>query len=172
MKDKIYSIVRHLLTGASAWAVNSEWLSAEDASAATNAIAMLLAIILTRLILFGAAKVKWADIGKFLGGNKSQVIIVALATSTALGCVCLTSCNHSNTLGNISRSIPIQGRVHYNIGDNGAKAGVAFNPGQVPSGFFRYPFYDDQGNLLGLLDLETKVEDDVLPPYLPVTPVK
>ena len=58
IKTKIASIIRHLLTGASAWAVNSEWLSATDADTAVKAVATVVAIVVSRLIIYGAEKIE------------------------------------------------------------------------------------------------------------------
>lgn len=147
MKDKIASIVRHLLTGASAWAVNSEWLSATDADTAVKAVATVVAIVVSRLIIYGAEKIEWSGVKDFFdqGGN---MIMVIITLGTALACGGLVSCS---TLS----GIPVKGVISYHDMDSGAKGGLVFEPEKTPKGFVRYPLRDpDTGEITGWADIE------------------
>lgn len=58
---------------------------------------------------------------------------------------------------------PLTGSISYRDPDSGAKGGLVFIPGQKPAVSVKVPYYDEQGNLIGMLDVGAAPKPVVTP---------
>ena len=88
----------------------------------------------------------WSAIGKDPGGEPPGPVDFPMILLMAAACVflCPPSC----------AGYPLTGSVYYRDPSSGAKAGMAFRPGEAPRASVRIPIYDQStGEVIGMADL-------------------
>ena len=58
---------------------------------------------------------------------------------------------------------PITGSISYRDPGSGAKGGLVFRPGEKPAVSVKVPYYDEQGNIIGMLDVGAAPVPKVIP---------
>jgi hypothetical protein len=162
MKAKLQSFFRHALTGAATVGtfLGTHGLIDQADVAQTNAdaaqavplIASIAAAVVSRILLLLAAKYA-PRLGSLLGSQSSGtgVSLLAMGVTAAVLCSALPSCNPGT-------AFPVTGSIFYRDPKSGAKAGLAFTPGERSKAYFRVPVFDPEtGEKRGEANLEIPV---------------
>jgi len=161
MKAKLQSFFRHALTGAATVGtfLGTHGLIDQADVAQTNAdaaqavplIASIAAAVVSRILLLLVAKYA-PRLGSLLGSQSSGTGVSLLAMGAAVGAFALLpSCGPDATL-------PVTGSIFYRDPKSGAKAGLAFTPGERSKAYVRVPVYDPEtGEKRGEANLEIPV---------------
>lgn len=147
MKAKLQSYLRHVLTGAATLGtfLGSHGLIDQADVAQTNAdaaqavplLASIAAAILSRILISLLAKYA-PGFRSLLGKSSSGTGVSIWAMGTAVGAFALLpSCSPD-------ASLPITGSIYYRDPKSGAKAGLAYTPGERGRAYVRVPVYDPE----------------------------
>lgn len=112
MKEKLQSIIRHLLTGLSTYIVDTGLLSQADADETVRLAAAILAIVVTRVVLWGLAKINFKGLVSETD-SKFPMLLIGVCMAVGFGGF-LPSCNSLPNLripegSSVGARIPIPG---------------------------------------------------------------
>jgi hypothetical protein len=143
---------RNLIDPADVAAVNSKGTELADL------IAFLVAAMIGRLVisLFGKFLPSPRSENRSGGAPGGDALLLLVACMTAASFGLLSSCTNAD--------FPVTGSVFYRDPKTGAKAGLAFVPGERPNAYVRVPVYDPEtGEKRGEANLSAPIAKRAIP---------
>lgn len=149
--EKLASVLRHLLSGGAAFLVDQGLLTAGQSDEVLRLVVAALVIVLMRAAMWAVARFA-PGLGNLFEKGENVPAVVLCGIVTAVGAFGLVGCSSTGALGMIGQ---LEGKIYIRNPDTGAKGGIEFMPGKLPSGFVRVPVFGDEGELIGYGDLRS-----------------